>query len=359
MMLLHNAKLTTEMRAMKTPQTQIDHSSKPRGYRYWLIRIVLSLGLPFLLYYGYCWGLWGRHSLLLQYLFQCNCPPASEEARYPQRVDVIVPACSYVSSRLSPSGRLFLVSEKKNGITIEYLLDMQTMEKDNITNQPYPTFLTDDLWFVESGLEDTIIDRITGRKYSIQSFGFWREDAYVNGEPNLELLVAALRKADHVFFTQRNNDTVVVLMPNFPTGSEQSFTFNRSNVPIGNFDERIEQFLRENNITYQTIPEDFLDEAVSPDGRFVARTSGIYLIETGQRIVAGYSIGGFFHPFSGKYLEVRGWINDSTGVIYSKFRNPCLIEMVMFGSLACFYEVPQPVLKLKIPEKYLLHQEIP
>jgi hypothetical protein len=336
---------------MKT--VQANRSATPRRNRLLAGCFSVVLALP-LVYYGYCWGVWGRSSLLLQYLFQCSCPPASEEARYPDEVDVIVPACSYVSSRLSPSGRLFLVSEKKNGIATEYLLDMQTLEKNTITNQPYPTFLTDDLWFVESGLEDTIIDRITGREYPIRSFAFWREDAYINGEPNLELLVATLRTADHVFFTQRNNDTVVVLMPDFLTSSEQSFTFNRSNISTGNFNERIEQFLRENNITYQTIPEDFLNEAVSPDGRLVARADGIYLIETGQRIVAGYSIGGFFHPLSGKYLEVRGWTNDGTGVIYSKFLSPCIIEMGMLDGVACFYEVPQPALKLKVPEKHLL-----
>ena len=342
---------------MKSSVTENSHPSKPSSNRSWVILIVLILGLPLLFYYSYCWGLWGQSSLLLQYLFQCSCPAASEEARYPQRVDVIVSACSYVSSRLSPSGRLFLISEKKNGITTEYLLDMQTMEKDNITNQPYPTFLTDDLWFVESGLEDEIIDRTTGRKYPIQSFENWRENAYINGEPDLELLIAALHQAEQVFLVS-SYSTVVVLMPNFLTNPEQNFTFSLFEFPEWG-PKRMAQFLQENNIIYQTIPDDFRDEVMSPDGKFVARPSGIYLIETGQRIIASYTIGGFFHPFSGKYLEVRGWTNDGTGVIYSKFLNPCLIEMGMLDGVACFYEVPQPVIILKVPEEYLLLNEIP
>ena len=344
---------------MNNSQTQTDPPAKQRGYRFWLGCFTILLGLPFLMYYGYCWGLWGRSSLLLQYFFPCKCPLASEEWRYPKRGDVIVPACRQSYVELSPSGRLLAVREEQAGLTSTYLLDLQSMERTEITNQPFSSFLTDNLGFIESGLEDYIIDRTTGRQYPIQAFSHWREDAYVNGEPNLDLLVSALHQAEHVFFTQRNNDTVVVLMPNFPKGAEQSFTFNRSNIPSGDFSNKVEQFLQTNDIVYQTIPEGFREEAVSPNGKFVARPSGIYLIETGQRIIASYTIGGFFHPFSGKYLEVRGWTNDGTGVIYSKFLNPCLIEIGMMDGVACFYEVPQPVLKLKVPEEYLLPYKMP
>jgi hypothetical protein len=336
---------------MMTLQSQTAQPPKLRGYRNQILYIAILLS-PVLFYYGYCWGLWGRHTLLLQYLFQCNCPVASEEARYPKQVDVIVSACELLSSRLSPSGRLLFVSEKKNGAARDYLLDLNNMEKTDITGQPYPNFLTDNLWFIENGLEDTITDRTTGKQYPIQTFRYWRKNAYLDGQPNLELLVSSLHQAKQIFFTQ-TNDTVVVLMFDFPVSPEQNFTFDRSDIP-GWDSNRVEKFLLENNITYQTVPEDFREEAVSPNGKFIARTDGIYLIETGQRIAIGYSIGGFFHPFRGKYFEVRGWTNDGTGVIYSKFLNPCLIEMGMMDGVACFFEVPQPVIKLKVPEQYLL-----
>jgi hypothetical protein len=339
--------------------TPIENLSKNQKIYRRLMLVAIMLGLPVLFFYGYCWGLWGRSSLLLQYLFQCNCPIASEEWRYPKRVDVIVSACEYIGSRLSPSGRLLLISEKANGGSTIYLLDLQSMERAHLSNQTYPIFLTDDLWFLESGLEDTIIDRATGRQYPIQSFENWRENAYINGEPNIELLVAALWQAEYVFFDQMHNDTVIVLMFDFLTNPSDSFTFDRVHIPTGDFNNKVEQFLQVNNIIYQTIPEDFMEEAISPDGKLVARTDGIYIIETGQKIVNSYSIGGLFHPFSGKYLEVRGWSYDGTGVIYSKFRNPCLIEMVMFGSLACFYEVTQPLIILKMPEEYFTSTQTP
>jgi hypothetical protein len=247
---------------------------------------------------------------------------------------------------------LLFVGEKIDGVDTKYLLDLETMEKTNIEYQPFSSFLTDDLWFIESGLEDTIIDRTADRQYSIKTFRYWREDTYENGKPNLELLVSALHQAKHIFFIQ-NNDTVVALMYDFSTNLEKNFTFGRSDIPGWN-SSRVEQFLQENNITYQTIPDDFRNEVISPDGKFVARADGIYLNDTNQKIVGGYSFSRFFRAYSGKWLAVRGWTYDSSGVIYSQFTvGPCLIEIGMMDGVGCFYEVPQPVLKLKVPEKYL------
>jgi hypothetical protein len=344
-----------------TSQRVAGNSSKRRGYRFWIGRLAILLGLSALFYYGYCWGLWGRHSLLLQYLFQCNCPPASEEARYLDEVDVIIPACRNVDIgvRLSPSGRFLYFREEKNGLASAYFLDLQTMDTIMVSDQPFSSFLTDDLWFVESGLDDDIIDRKTGKQYPIRTFRNWRENAYVNGEPNLELLVSALREAEQVFLTP-NYSTVVVLMPNFLINLEQNFTFSLFDFPEWS-SNRVEQFLRENNINYQTVLADFPSEAISPDGKFIARQDGIYLVKTNQKIIGGYTSSRIYRLYSRKYYAVRGWTSGSTGVIYSKFLNPCLIETnFLFGDdIGCFYEVSQPVLLLKVPQEFLLPTELP
>ena len=152
---------------MKTLQAETHSTTKRRGFRFWISRFALVFGLGVLFYYGYCFGLWGRSSLLLQYLFQCSCPVTSEEARYPKQVDVIVPACRPARARLSPSGRFLYVREDKSGITTAYLLDLQTMKRIDVTNQLFSSFLTDELWFVESGLEYYITDPTTGMQYPI------------------------------------------------------------------------------------------------------------------------------------------------------------------------------------------------
>ena len=350
---------------MKKIQSEITHTSKQRGFRFWIGLFTLIVGLPLLLYYGYCWGLWGRGSLLLQYLFQCNCPPASEQTRYPDRVKVIVPACKYYNSIISPSGRLLYVEEKTSGSPSTYLLDLQTDEKTPfVLAEGSNHFLTDDLLFLSleygHGYEggEYILDRMNGKQYPIRKFMYWRSNAYVNGETNLNVLAQGLQEAKEVFVI--DNDIIVALAADFRAFPERNFLSGWFDIP-GEDPDRVEQFLQKNKISYHYVPDMFLDEALSSDRRFIARADGIYLTTTGQKIVEGYSARGLFHPYSGENFSVRGWTYDGTGVIYSKFLNPCLVEASFFLSdePGCFFEVPQPVIKLKVPEEYLLPMETP
>jgi len=349
------------MNTTNVSRAETARPAKKRGYRFWLSCFALLLGLPLLFYYGYCWGLWGRSSLLLQYLFQCNCPPASEEARYPEEVDVIVPACQHVNSRLSPSGRLLHVQEENSGLPTTYLLDLQTNEKISFTlPESAFYFLTDDLLYVipHYGGDEYTLNRTTEELYPIQKFTSLYSNAYLNGDLNLNLLAEALREAKDVFLI--GNDAIVALVPEYPASPERNFTANRFDIP-GEGPNRVEQFLQEYNIVYQTISVSFPDEAVSQDERFVARPDGIYLVETGEKIVEGFSASRFFRAYSGKYFSVRGWTYNDSSVIYSKFLNPCLIEtsFLIFDDPSCYFEVPQPVILLKVPEEYLLPAPVP
>jgi len=334
------------MKTMKIMQSETSHTSKQRGFRFWIIRIALLLGLPLLFYYGYCWGLWGRNSLLLQYLFQCGCPVASNEARYPEQVDVIIPACRYVNTRLLPSGRFLYVRENRFLLSSTYLLDLQTNEKITIKlPKGHYYFLTDSLLYVSSS-EEYILDWMKEKQYSIRKFVYLHPEAAVGGNVNLRLLAEALHGAKYVFLIN-DDDTVVALASDFPASPEHSFITGWFDIP-GFGTERVKQFLSENSIVYQSIPANFPDEAVSPDGRFIALHDGIYLVETNQKIVNAYP------------SRLRGWIYDSRGVIYSS-DGPCLIQ-TNFGILddsVCVFQVPQPVLNLKVPKEYLLPQEIP
>ena len=335
---------------MKPKSNETSQPPQPRGYRFWLSCFVLLLGLPFLLYYGYCWGLWGRGSLLLQYLFQCSCPAASEEARYPDEVDVIVPACRHVSSGLSPSGRLLYVQETESASDSTYLLNLETKEKIPFTLKDSGFFfLTDDLLFVivYNGGEEYILDRVTGDQYPIQRFSSLRSSGYAKG------LAEALQEAKYVFLVSDYN-TVVALSPEFPASSEYNFHFNKFFIP-GDAYDRMKQFLQENDITYENIPNQFQHEAISPDGKLVARADGIYSVQTGQQVVRGIL------SFSRRGWMVRDWTYDGSAVIYSQNFNPCVIQ-TNFGFLdgtICYLEVPQPVILLKVPEDFLLPAETP
>jgi hypothetical protein len=342
----------------ETWQAETRNTPKQHRYRFWLTCFTIILGLPLLIYYVYCWGWWGQGSLLLQYLFQCNCSSASEEARYPDEVDVIVPACDYVSSMLSPSGRLLSVREEDSG---RMLLDLQAGEKTPflLPENGRFYFLTDNLLYVSLSYEENyILDHTTGDQYPIQRFSSLRPDAYEGGHANPTLLAEALRQAKYIFF--RDDGTIVALDPEFPTSAEKNFITGWFDLPVRD-SMQVEQFLKENNIVYQTILPDFPAEVVSPDGRFIARPDGIYLVETEERVVVGYAASRSYRPYSGKFFSARGWTYDGGGVIYSDFLNPCLIEasLFIFDNPRCYYEVPQPIVLLKIPEEYLLPIETP
>jgi hypothetical protein len=300
---------------------------------------------PFLLYYAYCWGVWGRQSLLLQYLLQCSCPAASEEARYPENVDVIVSACRNAGVRLSPGGRLLYIREKKSGATIAYLLDLQSMQKTGITDRPFTSFLTDELWYAEIGLESYIIDSITGKQYLIERFRYSHPDGETNGETNLRLLTQSLQQADRVFLIGDSTDTVVALADDFRIFPDHNFITNRFDVP----DFNMEQFLQENNIIYQMILPRFPHEAMSFDRRFMARDDGIYLVSTNEIVVEA--------PPS----LLTGWTYDSTRAIYYAPIGRCLLTagFPFADDTWCKIEVPQPLLLLKVPEEYLSSTQTP
>ncbi len=348
---------------MKSLSTEMNQPSKQLRYRFWLICFISVLGIPWLLYYGYCWGWWGRHSLLLQYLFQCNCPTASQETRYPDSVDVIVPACAYESAMLSPSGRLLSVIEKNPESNSIYLLDLQTGEK---IPAPVPKngsfyFLTDNLLYVSIGygMREYILDRTTGNQYPIQEFRTLLPNAYIGKDANLELLAQALQQARYVFY-RAYDGRIIALDPDFPDSGANNFTIDQFGIP-GDDRYHVEQFLKQNDIPYQTLLPDFPEQVTSQDGRFIARPDGIYLAKTGQKIVEGYSASRSIRGYSGKYFFARGWTYDGKAVIASKFLNPCLIETTFFISddYSCYFEVPQPVLKIKVPEEYLAHNQSP
>ena len=316
------------------------NSIKQRRLRGWIGCFTLLIGLPPLLYFSYCWGLWGRSSLLLQHYFQCKCPPASEPARYPKEAEILFSACRYNNVDLSPSGRLLLVREDRSGNVI-YLMDLETAQKTPI--QSVTSLLTDELAFTQEGMDGFIVELFTGKRYPIQTFRFWQTNAYIDGKPNLDLLADTLRQANEIYLT-KNYGTTIVLMSEFPTNIEQNFTFNKSDLP-GVDSEEVEQFLILNNIEYTALPKNYPGEVVSPDERFIARDDGIYLAKTNQKIIQG-----------APRLHARGWISDGSGAIYtSYFFEPCLLRLAipLVGDDSwCEIRVPQPVIKLKVPEEY-------
>jgi len=335
-------------------EAKIINSSKQRNTRTWIGCLVLLLAAPFLLYFGYCWGLWGQHSLLLQYYFQCKCLVASEQARYPKDAEVIVSACKSWTVEISPTGSTLYVREKVFGRFSNYLLNFQSNEIIPIkSNATHFDFLTDELLFrtdkdyIQNG--GYVLDADTGIEYSIKTFREIQPNAYVNNYANTDLLVTAFREADQIILLDAASYPAISLSADFREHPEHSFVIYFHDIE-GAGVNRIEQLLQQNNIYYAYAPspsiwDSYHREVVSPDGKLIAKTDGIYLAETNQRIVEGIP----------NRVLVNGWTNNGYVIYSSTYLGPCLFRfsLPMMDDSSCVIVVPQPVLKLKVPDEYL------
>ncbi len=192
-----------------TPQMlQTVLPSSPRRFRLWIGWSIFIAVLCALFFYGpifeYCWGRWRQGSLYRQGEYQCQCPPASEEARIPQQADVIVPACNSGNAKISPRGRFLYVAEQnpKTNSSNRYILDFQSGEKIPVNISGYTYFLNDELLYISLGILENayILDRATGNQYQIHRFEFLHPEAYEKRKADLNLLAKELHKAKNVFF---------------------------------------------------------------------------------------------------------------------------------------------------------------
>lgn len=291
--------------------------------------IFLFGGGGFVLYYGYCWGVWGRNSLLLQYIFQCSCPLSSNEFRYPKRVDVLVPACHDNKISLTPSGNFLFINTKDKNYTLDLrtgkttYLPLSSSKGSHFTEMPF-YFLTDTLILHSYyGVDEYIFDVTNEEKYQVQRVS----------NLSFENLIQNLDSAKNVFLI--DNDMVVVLMHNI----DSSFTFDAFYLTEDFFQENQDPFIQIYNYL------DYPNEIPSFNSKFIAREDGIYMSISNEKIVDTYD-----------NFSLFGWVFNDTGVIYAKPFGSCLIRYwfpLMDGS-NCLIRVPQPVLLLKVPQEYLI-----
>jgi len=293
---------------------------------------LLALGL---LYWGWCWGWWGRGNLILQYLLQCNCPRASEATRYPDRTEVVISACEDASVKVSPGGRLIDVLGNPR-----YFLNLETGERIESPTALGYGFLTDSLLLVNPrGREPYLLDLNTGAQSRVAVIRRGTLPMLDDGTIDPAAILPLLRQAEQVYII---SDFVVLV------GVDSGNYLVQENILAGHTrdGELAQQFLEENNISYVTVGRPSAYDGIpSHTGTFLSRLDGIHLISTGQRIVESYRLGsqGYFIPF--------GWVYDDRGVILRSGSVYLLDLRVIY--LYHYMPVPQPVLLLKVPEEYL------
>jgi hypothetical protein len=186
--------------------------------------------------------------------------------------------------------------------------------------------------------------------YAIPKPTHFQPSIYSDGDVVPILLLKALSQVDEIFLIDELFEPVIALSSDFRDHPEHSFIFNALDFP-GDNPGRVEQFLRENNVSFQLISASFPKEVLSGDGNLIARDDGIYLVRTNQKIVSGISS-----------VRVRGWLSNEHGVIYSSHvGGPCLLQLGLpfTDGPSCAIRVPQPVLLLKVPEEYLFSAPTP
>jgi hypothetical protein len=296
---------------------------------------------------GWCWGRFARGNTLLQYLYQCRCPAASEPARYPAQVQVLVPACRDAGVGLSPGGQVIQLRE--NGR--QYLLDPTTLE---LSDPPTPyqfSFISDNLLLVSPpGLDRYLLDRNTLEQTPLVTlYSSAVPGVDVNGSTDPIVLLPMLRSAAKVYV---DVDIAIALHAQLgPDTARHDYLFyelnwiRHSGVLHGQ-GAALLQFLISHQIPYTLSARSDEVEWLSHSGAFVARTDGIYLAKNGQRIVESYYV-----PGSG-YLPPIGWVSGDRGVILKPFDH-CVIETYPVSSTVRVGCVHEPVLLLKVPPQYL------
>ena len=310
--------------------------------------LLLAAGLLYwVVYWAYCWGWWGQGNKILQYVFQCQCPTESEEARYPENIDVLFSACDEPGSvRLSPSGRYWQIA--LNGK--RYFYDYQT-------GQLRPDFLPGKAYF----LTDEYIAQLNSngslhfKDYTAYLYNFSGERLLqfnllqINHDLSLDTTtINALRAASNVYVFQNwavvlAKDTLQNPTANYVLGAPD----NRS-LSI----EEIEKVLQEYEFDYE-IPS---PNIASHNGLMQSdHRRGIVLTATGQTIVPNYQ------PANNPYhlsITADQWVYDDRGTLWYNSSTPYLFPagpgpiVFQFGP-----KLTQPILLLKIPLDYLTPQQ--
>lgn len=312
----------------------------------WLLRGVVALLLLGSLYGTWCWGWWGHRSLLLQYLFRCACPVASEAARYPAQVEVLVPACKDARVIVSPGGQCMRVWISGQPL---YMFDFETQQRIALPVPDSYSFVTDSLLLVKpeaQGEPSYLFDVNTLARLSVTNL-YWANTPTLADERTLDpaVILPLLRNASGVFLLPDRN-ILMVMQDRAYTVDELSLT--------GRFKggEAAREYLQQHHIPYTVSKQQYYTGGMpSVSGRFVFRQDGIYLNATGERIVENY------HLSADDYFFAKGWVYDDRGVVIHNGAH--LLDLTWLGDpishepTGAYIYVPQPVLLLKVPEQYL------
>jgi hypothetical protein len=307
--------------------------------------LLLFAGLLYwIVYWGYCWGWWGQSNRFLQYAFQCQCPIEGEEARYPESIDVLFSACEDPGSvRLSPSGRYWQITLHDKRYSYDYATDQLRPY-----SLPGPGFFLTDEYIMT--FEPNSSSHFKDHKHYLYSVGGEKllqfNLAQINDDLSLDATtIRAFRDADKVYIFEGRavalaKDPLQNLAANYVLGDPDDGSLTA---------KQIEQILEQYGINYQvTTPG-----RISHNGLMQSDdVRGIMLIANGKTLASNYN------PYNDLNCDLTAglWVYEDRGAIMSQRR------MYLTGCSTGrpievnAFEIPQPLLLLKVPPEYLSPQ---
>jgi hypothetical protein len=303
--------------------------------------ILIAVGLfCWSVYWTWCWGWWGQENKWLQYLLQCQCPTASEEARYTDNMDVLFSACEnplFLDD--SPSGRYIRVSLHGS----IFIYDQQSDALSQSIQQGRVYFLTDDLIvFTKKSnnsepIEYILFDLNKDQQLTLELIPMDRNHAYNPAA------LTVFHKADKVYVTGSHSaGLAVALAQDYLQHPESNFVFGRAIAVSPTPVEEITDILQSNGIDFEL---SMARNNVSHNGSYEFSGDDIVLVPSKQLISR------VFNPDDRFYGQA--WAYEDKGVIYESPQGVYLIGRPDRPLSLLLFRVPQPLLLLKVPIEYL------
>lgn len=351
---------------------------KKRGFKsclLWAVILIIVLSLsPLVFKFGYCHSWWGKGNLLLRSLWLCSCSPEFEQSLYPENVEILVSACEcggqgatsphvqfdYFGMLVStcthspkvygvPGGRLLFVDDR--------LINLYTGEITpfNISSPRSAIWLSEDLIWTLGG------DYYLTRRSDQESIHV----PHISENASLWNPIQAMKEAEKVFVV----DTifgfeVIILGSDFWSHPELNFFFYEDESHFPDIEQMgVDVFLEDNGISYEQV----YVGPLSPSSRFHAKPDGIYASDTGEKLL---DYGLRDTPFwvwrstsSGPALNLFSpccWRSDERVLILASNMRHSNAPVLAFsltrwdwGAFGVFFSLPQPVLKVNIPEEVI------
>ncbi len=275
-----------------------------------------------------------------------------EDIFRPPHTEVLVSACKSPVATGVPGGEVLLVREA--GTDKMYLLDLHTGEKKDIPDDPNlpdrgrGVFLSPELVWVEGSFAppwdidyrpDYILDLTDGQRYELIGLN-WLPLKDGKFDPKN---YAYFQSAEQVFIHNTRN-RVIALSPDFrqnPEGNVIYFKSPPSAEKRYENEEVLEKLMNDLGVKYEIVDLSLQYKDIpSPTGKYTIRSDGIYLSGTNTPVVTREYTG---KRFIGDYFV--SWYNDETGVVLQGGG----YSLITFPGVSSFYDIPVPVLKLRLP----------